>query len=147
MPLRDAYKLISLAQTCLRSEVMKRIEAKELAAQNSESKVITEKKIIIQEKLEDPGSFTFPCSLGQTVIINSLCNLEASVSIMPLSVAKRLGYEDYKPSKLSLVLADRIIRHPYGLLENLPIRIRHVEVHTNFIVMEMDEELRDLMIL
>ncbi|KAL1223583.1 hypothetical protein V5N11_034331 [Cardamine amara subsp. amara] len=101
----------------------------------------------MQEKLEDPGSFTLPCTLKQNVFRNALCDLSASVSVMPLSVAERLGYEDYKPSKISLVLADRSIRLPHGLLENLPVRVGHVEVPTYFIVLEMDEEPKNPLIL
>ncbi|KAL1202771.1 hypothetical protein V5N11_031399 [Cardamine amara subsp. amara] len=148
MPLEEAFKLIPLSQTFLRDEVMKRIkERKWLAVQNHECKAVLEKKIIVQEKLEDPGSFTLPCSLGPSVFRNCLCDFGASVSLMPLSVAKRLGFDNYKPSNLSLVLADRPIRRPYGLLENLSIRIGHVEVPTYFIVLEMDAEPMDPLIL
>ncbi|KAL1199563.1 hypothetical protein V5N11_019506 [Cardamine amara subsp. amara] len=66
---------------------------------------------------------------------------------MSLTVAKRLVYEDYKPSNISLVFADRTIRRPYGMLENLRLQIGHVEVPTDFIVMEIDEEPRDPLIL
>ncbi|KAL1221956.1 hypothetical protein V5N11_004258 [Cardamine amara subsp. amara] len=78
---------------------------------------------------------------------NVFCDLGASVSIMPLSLAGRLGYEDYKQSKISLGLAGRSIRSPHGLLENLPVRVGHVEVPTYFIVLEMDEEPKNPLIL
>ncbi|KAL1189324.1 hypothetical protein V5N11_014327 [Cardamine amara subsp. amara] len=66
---------------------------------------------------------------------------------MPLSVAERLGYEDYKPSKISLVLADRTVRRPYDMLKILPLPIGQIEVPTDFIVMEMDEEPKNPLIL
>ncbi|CAA7021233.1 unnamed protein product [Microthlaspi erraticum] len=49
------------------------------------------------------------------------------VSLMPLSVAKRLGYHKYQACGISLVLADRSIRLPTGMLEDLPLRIGNVE--------------------
>ncbi|KAL1193560.1 hypothetical protein V5N11_025757 [Cardamine amara subsp. amara] len=141
MPLKEAIKLFDPSNIFLRERVLKRIkDMEELAEKKHEYKTITKEKIIIQEKLEDPGSFTLPCSLNQTFFRNSLCNLGASVSIMPLSVAERLGYEDYKPSKSSLVLGDRIIRRPNDMLENMPLWIMHIEVPTDFIVMKMDEK-------
>jgi len=39
------------------------------------------------------------------------------------------------------------VRIPQGLLENLPIRIGAVEIPTNFVVLEMDEEPKDPLIL
>jgi len=66
---------------------------------------------------------------------------------MPLSIAKRLGFTQYKSCNISLILADRTVRIPHGLLENLPIRIRAVEIPTDFVVLEMDEELKDPLIL
>ncbi|CAA7036479.1 unnamed protein product [Microthlaspi erraticum] len=66
---------------------------------------------------------------------------------MPLSVAKRLGYHKYQACGISLVLADRSIRLPTGMLEDLPLRIGNVEIPTDFIVLEMDEEPTDPLIL
>ncbi|XP_023638462.1 uncharacterized protein LOC111830511 [Capsella rubella] len=76
-----------------------------------------------------------------------LCDFGASVSLMPLSVAKRLGFTRYKACNISLILADRSVRLPHGLLEDLPIRIGVVEVPTDFVVLEMDEEPKDSLIL
>jgi len=104
-------------------------------------------KNIVQEKLEDPGSFTLPCSIRQLAFSNCLCDLGASVSLMPLSVARKLGFVKYKPCDLSLILADRTLRKPYGLLEDMPIKINGVEVPTDFVVLEMDEEPKDPLIL
>ena len=36
-------------------------------------------------KLSDPGSFSIPCSVGDVTISKALCDLGASVSLMPLS--------------------------------------------------------------
>jgi len=62
---------------------------------NSEmiSRVITQetyKKKVIYEKLDDHGLFTRPCSLGPLTFNGCLCDLGA-YSLMPLSIAKRLG--------------------------------------------------------
>ncbi|KAL1199583.1 hypothetical protein V5N11_019525 [Cardamine amara subsp. amara] len=106
-------------------------DKEEMPAKNHECKAIVEKEIIVHVKLEDPGIFTFPFFLGESVFRNSLCDLGASLSLMPMCVAKRVGYDAYKSSKLSLVLADRAIRCPYGMLENLPLQIGNVEVPTD----------------
>ncbi|KAG7529374.1 Retrotransposon gag domain [Arabidopsis thaliana x Arabidopsis arenosa] len=102
---------------------------------------------IVQEKLEDPGSFTLPCSVRQLAFSNCLCDLGASVSLMPLSVARNLEFVQYRPCDLTLILADRTSRRPFGLLEDLPVMINGVEVPTDFVVLEMDEEPKDPLIL
>ena len=40
-------------------------------------------------KLQDPGSFSIPCCIGDVQIERALCDLGASVSIMPLSLSAR----------------------------------------------------------
>ncbi|KAL1212120.1 hypothetical protein V5N11_018719 [Cardamine amara subsp. amara] len=66
---------------------------------------------------------------------------------MPLSVAKRLGFSKFKATNISHVLADRSVRIPHGMLEDLPLRIGAIEIPTDFVVLEMDEEPRDPLIL
>ncbi|CAA7038864.1 unnamed protein product [Microthlaspi erraticum] len=69
------------------------------------------------------------------------------VSVMPLTVAKRLGFEKYQKCDVSLVLADRSVRIPVGMLEDLPVRVGNVEIPTDFVILEMDEEPKDPLIL
>ncbi|KAL1214930.1 hypothetical protein V5N11_033023 [Cardamine amara subsp. amara] len=148
MPLVDAFILLPPYHKFLTDAVVERTkELQGMVVLSHECSTIISKKVVIKEKLSDPGSFTLPCSLGPLTFKNSLCDLGASVSLMPLSIAKKLGFSKYKPCNISLVLADRSIRLPHGLLEDLPIRIGHVEVPTDFVVLEMDEEPKDPLIL
>jgi len=78
---------------------------------------------IIQEKLEDPGSFTLPCSIGELAFSDCLCDLGASISLMLHSVARMLEFIQYKPCDLTLILVDRSSRKPFGMLKDLPVMI------------------------
>jgi len=60
---------------------------------------------------------------------------------------KRLGFSKYKACYIQLVLDDRSVRIPHGMLEDLPVRIGSVEIATDFVVLEMDEEPKDPLIL
>ncbi|XP_048604749.1 uncharacterized protein LOC125582217 [Brassica napus] len=104
-------------------------------------------RLTIPKKLEDPGSFTLPCAIGQLAFEKCLCDLGASVSVMPPSIAKRLGFTQYKKCRLSLVLADRSVKIPIGILEDLPVMVGNCEITTDFVVLEMDEEPTDPLIL
>ncbi|KAL5549463.1 hypothetical protein UlMin_004694 [Ulmus minor] len=60
-------------------------------------------------KLQDPGSFTIPCSIGGQYCGKALCDLGASINLMPMSIFKTLGIGDARPTTVSLQLADRSI--------------------------------------
>ncbi|XP_024014491.1 uncharacterized protein LOC112088442 [Eutrema salsugineum] len=82
------------------------------------------------EKLSDPGSFVLDCSIFSERFKRSLCDLGSSVNLMPYSVAVNLGMTDFKPTKISLILADRSKRIP-----------------KDFVVLEYGEEPKDPLIL
>ena len=88
------------------------------------------KERIVQEKLKDPGSFTLPFSIRKLAFRNCLCDLGATISLMPLFVARKLGFVQYKPATYPRSFADKTLRKPYGLLEDLLIKINEIEVVT-----------------
>jgi hypothetical protein len=147
MPLVDCLALVPNKHKYVKDLITERIkEVQGMVVLSHKCSAITQKKIV-QEKLEDPGSFTLPSSIRQLPFNNCLCDLGASVSIMPLSVARKLGFVQYKPCDLTLILADRTSRRPFGLLEGVSVMINGVEVSTDFVVLEMDEESKDPLIL
>ncbi|KAJ9544667.1 hypothetical protein OSB04_024374 [Centaurea solstitialis] len=73
----------------------------------------------LPEKMQDPGSFSIPCSIGGLTIQRALCDLGASVSLMPLTVARKVHLGDLKATNVSLQLADRSIKYPVDA--NIPI--------------------------
>ena len=65
-------------------------------------------------KLKDPGSFSIPCNIGKFVIHKALCDLGASISVMPLSICKKLEMGELRPTKMFVQLADRSVKYPVG---------------------------------
>ncbi|XP_057543288.1 uncharacterized protein LOC130821513 [Amaranthus tricolor] len=53
-------------------------------------------------KLKDPGSFSIPCHIGTLFIDKALCDLGASVSVMPFSVCSKLKMGDLKVTNITL---------------------------------------------
>ncbi|KAJ9177003.1 hypothetical protein P3X46_012259 [Hevea brasiliensis] len=78
-------------------------------------------------KLKDPGSFSIPCLIGNKKIDKALCDLEASIG-------------ELKPTTISLQLADRFIKYPMGILENIPIKVGKFFIPVDFVVLEMEED-------
>ncbi|XP_074306677.1 uncharacterized protein LOC141641936 [Silene latifolia] len=101
------------------------------------SAILTHK---LPSKLEDPGSFSIPCSIQGVKIKRALCDLGASVSLMPLSLFKKLHLEDLKPSKISLQLADRSVKYPLGVIEDVPLKVGKLVIPCDFFVMDMPED-------
>ena len=90
-------------------------------------------------KLQDPGSFSIPCCIGDVQIERALCDLGASVSIMPLSLCKKLRLWDPTPTSITIQLADCSIRRPVGTLEDVPVQVGNFLVPCDFIVLDMDD--------
>ncbi|XP_021732991.1 uncharacterized protein LOC110699783 [Chenopodium quinoa] len=78
--------------------------------------------------------------VGDLESTNALCDLGASVSLMPHSMAKRLSFGEISPTKMSIQLANRSVRVPLGVLKDIPIQVGKVLVPCNFVIMEMDED-------
>ncbi|XP_033134220.1 uncharacterized protein LOC117127702 [Brassica rapa] len=99
------------------------------------------------KKRGDPGKFVLSIQIGKTVFACSLVDLGSSVNLMPYSVALRLGYTHFKPTKMSLVFADRSVKSPVGILEDLQVKVGNTTVPADFVVLELEEESKDPLIL
>ncbi|XP_062119197.1 uncharacterized protein LOC133832939 [Humulus lupulus] len=82
----------------------------------------------LPQKLRDPGSFTIPCTIGKFESMNALCDLGASINLMPLSVFRRLKLGEARPTTVTLQLADRSIAHPRGIIEDVLVKVDKVDV-------------------
>ena len=68
---------------------------------------------IIQKKfpqnMQDLGSFTIPCKIGNHEFGKALFDFCASINLMPLSMVKRLSLGELTLTTLSLQMADMSI--------------------------------------
>jgi hypothetical protein len=91
----------------------------------SKNKGLKEVKTVTLNNLppifKDPRSFTIPCSLGNIKFKNTLCDLGASVSLMPRLVFERLRIKDLKQTNISLQMTDGSVRLPNEILKGIPI--------------------------
>ena len=66
------------------------------------------------QKKEDPGVFTIPCTVGSLHFAKALYDLAASINLMPLSIYKKLGLGNPKPTAMRLLMVDRTVKRPIG---------------------------------
>ncbi|GJW65621.1 reverse transcriptase domain-containing protein [Tanacetum coccineum] len=88
----------------------------------------------------DPGSFTLPCLIEPLAVKNALADLGASINLMPHSLFRRLGISKLKPTRMSIQLADRSIKYPIGVCENLLVKVNKFIFLVDFVILEMDED-------
>ncbi|CAM8883255.1 unnamed protein product [Rhodiola kirilowii] len=92
------------------------------------------------KKLNDFGALCIPITIGPVNVSNALCDLGASISLMPYSLYKKLDVGELTPTPISLRLADRSSRLPKGILEDMLIKIGELWVPVDFYVLEMNVE-------
>jgi len=63
-------------------------------------------------KFKDPGSFSIPCVIGFEIIKKAMCDLGASIGLMPLSLYERLGIGEIKSTRMILRLTDHSVKYP-----------------------------------
>ena len=64
----------------------KKLEAYGTVNLTKNCNMIIQQKLL--EKLKDPGSFTIPSVIGEHTFSKTLCDLGASINLMPFLVAK-----------------------------------------------------------
>ncbi|KAK5839297.1 hypothetical protein PVK06_008073 [Gossypium arboreum] len=112
---------------------------------NEECSVILQNKL--PTKLKDPGSFTIPCLIGSLNVEKALADLGASINLMPYKMFKQLGLGEPKPTKMSIQLADRSVKYPRGIIEDVLVKIDKFIFPVGFVVLDMDEDVEVPLIL
>ncbi|GKE14137.1 zinc knuckle CX2CX4HX4C containing protein [Tanacetum coccineum] len=98
-------------------------------------------------KEQDPRSFILPCSIRRLDLNNALADLGASINLMPLSMYKHLDIGKLKPINMVIEMAGNTKCTPKGIVENLLIKIDKFIFLVDFVILDMVEDLRILVIL
>ncbi|XP_050207516.1 uncharacterized protein LOC126656934 [Mercurialis annua] len=88
-------------------------------------------------KLKDPGSFTIPCTIGNLNTVNCLCDLGASINLIPLFLFRNLfGNQSVKQTSKVLQLPDQSIKKPYGVVEDVLVKVDKFIFHVDFVILD-----------
>ncbi|XP_075504552.1 uncharacterized protein LOC142541991 [Primulina tabacum] len=91
----------------------------------------------LPQKLQDPGEFVVPCEIGGQLVEKAICDSGASVKIMPSFLYEKLGLSRIKPTGLSLQMADKSVRTPLGIVEDVELKIDKIRLLADFVVLDM----------
>ena len=90
-------------------------------------------------KYKDPGCPTISVNIGNTVVKKTLLDLGASVNLLPYSVYKQLGLGELKSTNITLSLADRSVKYPRGIIEDVLIQIDKFYYPVDFVVLDTEQ--------
>ncbi|XP_070055213.1 uncharacterized protein [Nicotiana tomentosiformis] len=89
-------------------------------------------------KLEDPGAFTIPYTIGSGEFAKALCDLGESISLMPYSVFKTLEIGQPRPTSMRLKMADRTMKRPLGVVEDVLVHVDKFILPVNFVIIDCE---------
>ncbi|XP_070050878.1 uncharacterized protein [Nicotiana tomentosiformis] len=89
-------------------------------------------------KLEDPGASTIPCIIKSVEFAKSLCYLGESINLMPYSVFKTLGIGQPRPTFMRLQMADRTMKRPLGVIEDVLVHVDKHILPANFVILDCE---------
>src|ERR1044072_4311468 len=101
----------------------------------------------LPQKVKDLGNFTIPVDIEGSSISEALCDLGASINLMPLTMFRRLNLGEVTPTMISLQMADRTIKAPYGICEDVLVRVDKFVFSVDFVILDMEEDERVPLIL
>ncbi|XP_022030600.1 uncharacterized protein LOC110931517 [Helianthus annuus] len=94
----------------------------------------------LPEKLTNPSIFTIPCLFGSNTNTRALADLGASINLMPFSLYEKLDLGELAPTRMTLSLADRSIKYPRGIVENLLVKVDEFVFLTDFVILDMEAD-------
>ena len=74
-------------------------------------------------KYKDPSCPTILVNIGGTCVDKALLDLGARVNLLPYSVYKQLGLGELKPTTITLSLADRSVKIPKSIVEDVLVKV------------------------
>src|SRR4051812_17088077 len=94
----------------------------------------------IPTKKKDPGAVAIPCTINDRSFKKVLIDSGFSVSLMPLSIFKKLDIGKISESETKLKFADHTIRHSYGIVEDVLVEIGKFIFPVDFHIMDIPED-------
>ena len=94
----------------------------------------------ILQKLKDLGSFTILYSIGTKYSGNALCDLGASINLMPLSMFKQLGVGEVRKTMVTLQLVARSHAYHEGKIDDVLVKVDKFIFLVDFLVLNFEAD-------
>ncbi|XP_057962245.1 uncharacterized protein LOC131153806 [Malania oleifera] len=90
-------------------------------------------------KYKDPRSPIISIVIGEFKFKRALLDLGVSVNLLPYSMYEKLGLGELKPTNMTLELADRSIRIPKGVGEDVLVQVDQFFYPIDFVVLDTQQ--------
>ena len=94
----------------------------------------------IPQKMQDPGSFTIPCTIGNHEFGRALCDSRVRINLIPSSLVRRLSLGELTLANLTIQMADIFVVKPKGIIEVVLIKVGKFIFPVDFVVINMEED-------
>lgn len=136
----EAFKQIPLYVKLMKDIILKKRPT------NTEPVLLTETcsailygmKIPMNKK--DRWSVNIPCTIENRTFKKALIDLGASVSLMPLSIYRKMGIGTVQDTMMTLQFDVHSVKIPYGVVEDILVKIDKFFFPVDFVILEMPKE-------
>jgi len=87
-------------------------------------------------KYKDPGCPTISLFIGEHKIERALLDFGASVNLLPYLVFQSLNLGELKPTSVTLLLADKSLKVPRGIVEDVLVQVDKFIYPVDFVVLD-----------
>ena len=122
----------------INNQQKRKLDEKGVVSLSANCIAIIQKKL--PKKMQDPGSFTIPYTIGNHEFGKALCDSGASINLMPLSIVKRSSLRELTHTTLSLQMADKSVTQPEGILEDVLVKVGKFIFPVDFVIIDMEED-------
>ena len=88
--------------------------------------------------VQDLGCPTISVNIKGTCVDKALLDLGVSINLLPYSVYKQLGQGELKPTTITLSLADRSVKIPKGIVEDVLVQVDKFYYLVDFVVLDIE---------
>ncbi|XP_042067305.1 uncharacterized protein LOC121810611 [Salvia splendens] len=136
LPLVDALQEIPRYAKLLREAVMKKqkLQKSDLKLPLHCSEIIQKQRTV---KQRDPDQFIIRCSIGNGKVDKALCDLGASINIMPLEYYEKLNIGPLKSTDVCLRMSDNTATKTVGVIEDVLVKVDDFIFPADFFVLDM----------
>ena len=87
--------------------------------------------------MQNIGSFTIPCTIGNYEFGEALCDSGASINFLPMSVVKRLSLGELASTTMSLQMVDKSMAQPKGILKDVLVKVGKFIFLVDFVMIDI----------
>ena len=91
----------------------------------------------LPRKRRDPGAPMISCEIGGWTFTRSLLDTGASVNLLPKGVYDICPLGELQLSFIELSIADRSVRRPHGVVEDVIVKVKNCYFPVDFIIVDM----------